>query len=177
MIHIEDQIRSDVGPASADEENFCVLTPLLKFVTTPKHLRNEFKVERCVVPPGVASSLHRHDSVEILYLLEGCIEVFQLGKWTSASAGSIVGISAGALHELRNEGAIPATLLCLISTYVDTAFPPEGSSFHGNYSQGSPTNEEVRQFFVASTRHAYLHKSKVGKQELSGATLTSLRNK
>ncbi len=163
MIQIEDQIRSDVGLASADKENFCVLSPLLKFVTTPKYLRNEFKVERCVVPPGVASSLHRHDSVKILYLLEGCIEVFRSGKWTSASAGSIVGISAGSLHELRNEGAIPATFLCLIGTYVDTAFPLEGSSFHGNYSQGSPTNEEVRQFFVAATRHVYLHKSGVGR--------------
>jgi quercetin dioxygenase-like cupin family protein len=159
MIHIEDQVQSNIGSASSGEGNFCVLSPLLQFVTTSKHQRNEFKVQRCVVPPGVASSLHRHDSVEILHILEGCIEVFQSGKWTSVSAGSIVGISSGALHELRNEGSIPATLLCLIKACVDSPFPRWESCFDWNDTQESPTNEEMRQFFIAATRHAYWQKS------------------
>ncbi len=160
MIYIENQVRSNIGSVSS---GLCVLSPLLKFVTTPKHLRNEFKVQRYVVPPGAVSSLHRHDSVEILHILEGRIEVFHLGRWTSVSAGSIVGISSGALHELRNEGSIPATLLCLTRACVDNSFPRQ-SSFDWNDARESPTIEEMRQFFVAATRHAYWQRSETSEQ-------------
>ena len=54
---------------------FNVFGPLLELLVTPAQTSGAFAVIRGIVPPGVAISLHSHADPEVLFVLEGELNV------------------------------------------------------------------------------------------------------
>jgi hypothetical protein len=66
---------------------FNVFGPLLEFLVTPAQTSGAFAVIRGIGPPGVAIPLHSHADPEVLFVLEGELEVVQDDGDSSRLAG------------------------------------------------------------------------------------------
>ena len=87
---------------------------LLEFLASPEEVGESICLIRGMMPPGVVVPLHRHEEPELLYVLEGSLEVYRSdgpsGGWMAARVGDIVVIPSNVKHALRNGSSVPATL-------------------------------------------------------------------
>ena len=72
---------------------------------------------RGTVPSGVVLPLHRHADLEIFYVLNGSLEVFEAGGpsagWQTVNAGGVVSIPGNVRHALRNTSHSPITSITM----------------------------------------------------------------
>jgi quercetin dioxygenase-like cupin family protein len=68
-----------------------------------------------VAAPGAATPMHFHAEDEIFHVLEGAVTFSIDGNVSSASAGSIVVIPAGAHHAWKNRSNAPIRMLTFFS--------------------------------------------------------------
>ena len=62
---------------SSNEALLDVFGPLLQFLVTPAQSSEAFTLIRGIVLPGVAIPLHSHADPEVLFVLEGELDVLQ----------------------------------------------------------------------------------------------------
>src|SRR5271156_4851496 len=97
----------------AEEQTFIVLGVSLQFLSTPEQINDQISVMRGTVPSGVVIPLHSHADPEMLYVLNGSIEVFQAegpsAGWQTITAEEVVSIPGNVRHALRNTSPSPIT--------------------------------------------------------------------
>jgi len=73
-----------------------------------------FGVNAIVIPPGIESGFHYHDTQEELYFLHsGTIEIeFGDGSVERLEAGGFARVDAATVRKLRNVGDVDAVYLC-----------------------------------------------------------------
>jgi quercetin dioxygenase-like cupin family protein len=100
---------------SSNEPLFDVFGPLFQFLFTPAQSSEAFALIRGIVPPGMAVFLHSHADPEVLFVLEGELNVLQYegdsSHWVTTRPGEVVCIPGDVRHSLRNTSPTTATLL------------------------------------------------------------------
>jgi hypothetical protein len=82
--------RPHTQPAhSVDKQVFNLFGVLLQFLASPDDVGDAISLFRGIVPAGVVIPLHRHADPELLYILEGSLEVFHQTR-DQADGGQLV---------------------------------------------------------------------------------------
>jgi quercetin dioxygenase-like cupin family protein len=132
---------------------------LLQFLSTPEQINDQISVIRGTVPSGVQIPLHSHADPEILYVLNGSLEVFQAegpsAGWQVVTAGEVVSIPGNVRHALRNTSLSPITSITVSKHELYSFFRELARPFDPNRPPGSPTPEEKQQLFSAAEKYEY----------------------
>jgi quercetin dioxygenase-like cupin family protein len=138
---------------------FDVFGPLLQFLVTPAQSFEAFALIRAIVPPGVAIPLHSHADPEVLFVLEGELNVLQYEgdaiHWLTTKPGEAVCIPGDVRHALRNTS--PATVILLLTTTPNLYrfFRELGKPFHPGQPLGPPTRQDMRRLLDLAAQHNY----------------------
>ena len=96
----------NASASHSKQDGFSVLSALLELVSDPGSPTYAGRLSQKTLEPQGVTPLHSHHGPELLYVLEGNVEVCQAGEgtlwWAEADAGSIVSIPAETPHRLRN---------------------------------------------------------------------------
>jgi quercetin dioxygenase-like cupin family protein len=156
--------RESVRPTSSslirkDKQLFNVAGVLLQFLASPEEVGDTICVIRGTMPPGVVVPLHRHEDLELLYVLEGTLEAYRSSEgtpgWTSASVGDVVVIPGNVKHALRNTSSVPVTLAVVTKSELYAFFRELAKPFDPNLHPASPTAEEIQELFAVAAKHGY----------------------
>lgn len=132
---------------------------LLEFLVPPDDTRHEVCLLRGTIPPGVAVPLHSHAEVEIFYVLEGAVEVFQYSDgpptWTTVSAGHTVTIPGNTKHALRNSSPLPSTMVVVTTSKLYEFFQEVTKPFYPDQSAIPPTPQEIEELLGIAARYGY----------------------
>jgi len=136
-------LRGDPAPeVAAGYRPVIQVTPLLKTMTTsagqpivyPKVDDAQVTAVRVVIPPGAETGWHRHPFPCYGYILSGNLVVeMEGGKVEKLSAGQALAESVDVLHNGRNVGTEPVTLVMFVTGEKDKPFtvkaePPAGAN-------------------------------------------------
>ena len=90
---------------AVDKQLFNAAGVLLQFLASPEEVGDAICLIRGTMPPGVVVPLHRHKDPELLYVLEGTLEVYRSSEgsagWTVARVGDVVVVPGNVKHALR----------------------------------------------------------------------------
>ena len=102
-----------------------------------------FSVVELVSEPGTGASLHVHDNEdELVYVLEGDIEVTLGDQTMKATKGVLALLPRGIPHGFTNIGANPSRVLdVILPGNLDNYFV----EMHNLYSNGEPDPEKVEE--------------------------------
>jgi quercetin dioxygenase-like cupin family protein len=143
----------------AEEQTFIVLGVLLQFLTTPEQINDQICVMRATVLSGVEIPLHSHADLEIFYVLNGSIEVFQAegqsAGWQTVTAGEVVSIPGNVRHALRNTSPSPITSITVSKQELYSFFRELARPFDPNRPPAPPTPEEMQQLFRVAEKYEY----------------------
>jgi quercetin dioxygenase-like cupin family protein len=143
----------------AEEQTFIVLGVLLQFLSTPEQINDQITVMRGTVPSEVVIPLHSHADPEILYVLNGSLEVFQAegpsAGWKTANAAEVVSIPGNVRHALRNTSPGPVTSIIVIKQELYSFFRDLARPFDPNRPPAPPTPEEIQEFFSVAEKYDY----------------------
>jgi quercetin dioxygenase-like cupin family protein len=140
---------------SAEQQTFIVLGVLLQFLSTPEQINDQISVVRGTVHPGVVIPLHSHPDPEILYVLNGSLEVFQSEGWQAVAAGEVVSIPGNVRHALRNTCPSPVTVITVSKQELYNFFRELARPFDPNSPPAPPTPEEMQQLFSVAEKYEY----------------------
>jgi quercetin dioxygenase-like cupin family protein len=94
---------------------YVVLGVGIEFLLAPSSSSHEQAVLRCELPGGTIVPLHRHQDMEIFYLLSGSMEFYtDVNGWKTLRAGEVMVIESNVKHALRNlsdETAVSVTVV------------------------------------------------------------------
>jgi len=131
---------------------------LFEILAAPEEVGDGICLIRWTVPPGVEVPLHSHSDLEIFYILEGSLEIFQSKEgasgWTTVGVGAVLAVPGNVKHALRNNSSLPATL-ALVTTSRMYEFFREVSQPFDPGRPVSPTQDEKRKFFATVARYGY----------------------
>lgn len=144
---------------TTDEPRFAVGGTVLQFVSTPVQNGRNLSVMRGGIPPRAVIPLHSHPEVEIFYVTEGTMGVFQddgiSSGWQTVKTDEVVTIAGGVKHALRNPG----------STLVMTVLVSEGQLYRFFRELAEPLDpdglppvpkpEVMRRVFEVGARYQY----------------------
>lgn len=145
---------------SREDEWFYVLEGeiAIEFLASPEDLSDTFCLIRGTMPPGVVVPLHSHAEPELLYVLDGSIEVYRSNhagnEWASAIAGDAVAIPGSVKHALRNSTAANATLALFTKSKL-YAFFRELAQPLDPCQPAPPATENLRELSEAAARYGY----------------------
>jgi quercetin dioxygenase-like cupin family protein len=132
---------------------------LFEFLASPDETLSEICLIRGTFPSGVAVPLHSHSDVELFYILEGSIEVFQFGNgthgWVSFGPGDVVSISGKVKHALRNSSPLPATLVLVTTSKLYSFFREVTKPVDRDHTAKPPTPEKMEKVFETAARYGY----------------------
>jgi quercetin dioxygenase-like cupin family protein len=80
-------------------------------LATPSRGASQVSLIRQVQQPGGQGPLHTHDREELILLERGSISVAGTETTAELQAGDLLVIPAGAAHQIRNTGSVPAEWL------------------------------------------------------------------
>ena len=144
---------------SGSEPLFNVFGPLLRFLVTPAQTSEAFALMRSIVPPGVAIPLHSHADPEVLFVLEGELEVLQhdgkSSRWLTAQSGETICIPGDVKHALRNASPVPAAVLLITSPNIYHFFRELGKPFQADERTGPPTPQETQRLLELAAKYSY----------------------
>ena len=153
---------------ASNEPTFDIFGVRLQFLIAPEQSNGKISLYRGTLPPGIVVPLHSHPEPEVLYVLEGNLEVYQeIGTWQGWSisrAGNVVAIPAGMKHALRNTSSSPTTTVLvtqerLYGFFREVARPVDGQP-------GTPPSpEELQNLFSVAAKYGYW----MGSPEENGA--------
>jgi len=136
-----------------------VFGPLLQFVVTPAQSSEAFTLIRGIVPPGVAIPLHSHADPEVLFVLEGELNVLKYeggsSHWVTTKAGETVCIPGDVRHALRNTSTATVTLLLITTPNIYRFFCELGKPFHPDQPLGPPTPQDMQRLLDLAARYNY----------------------
>ena len=132
---------------------------LLEFLASPEEVGESVCLIRGMMPSGVVVALHRHEEPELLYVLEGSLEVYRSdgpsGGWMAARVGDIVVIPSNVKHALRNGSSVPATLALVTKSELYAFFRELAKPFDPNQRQDAPTPEAIQELMAVAAKHGY----------------------
>jgi quercetin dioxygenase-like cupin family protein len=143
----------------SDQQAFNVIGVKIQFLATPGQVRDQISVMRGAVRPGGVIPLHSHPDPEIIYILEGSIEVFQSegpdAGWSTVSAGQTVSIPGKTKHALRNVTSLPVITVLITKAGIYQFFRELALPFDPNQLPAHPTPEEMQKLFTAAAKYEY----------------------
>lgn len=66
------------------------------------------------IAPGGNTPRHAHEWEHEMFIHGGCGEVFGRGAWHAVAAGRVAFIPGNEEHQIRNTGAEPLVVVCLV---------------------------------------------------------------
>jgi quercetin dioxygenase-like cupin family protein len=87
------------------------------------------------IGPGDLDMPHYHSAEEIVYVIEGTMEMTVANESVQAKAGDVIAIPAGTLHSPKNVGEGPLRILVFLTsavashTFEDTVLPMSAPTF------------------------------------------------
>lgn len=144
---------------AADRQVFNAAGVLLQFLASPGEVGDAICLIRGTMPPGVVVPLHSHEDLELLYVLEGTLEVYRSNEgpagWTEAAAGDVVVIRSNVKHALRNGSSLPVTLALVTKSQLYAFFRELAKPFDSNQRPTPPTPEEIQELFAVAAECGY----------------------
>lgn len=151
-------IKSHAGYV-AGKQLFNAAGVLLQFLASPDEVGDAICLIRGTMPPGVVVPLHSHAEPEVLYVLDGSLQVYGSTEgangWTNAGVGDVVIIPGGVKHALRNASSLPATLALITKSQLYQFFRELAKPFDPNQPPSAPTPEAMQQLFEAAAKYGY----------------------
>ena len=93
---------------------------LFEILASPEEVGDPICLIRGTVPPAVAVPLHSRSDLELFYVLEGSVEIFQSKEgasgWTTVGAGAVVAVPGNVKHALRNTSSLQATMVVVTTS-------------------------------------------------------------
>jgi quercetin dioxygenase-like cupin family protein len=139
---------------------------LLQFLASPEEAGDSICVIRGTMPPEVVVPLHSHAEPEILYVLDGTLEVYREDKnsndkeeaneWTTASAGDVITIPGHVKHALRNSSSlVPVSSLLATQSELYKFFREIAKPFDPAQPPAPPTPADLQELLAATSKHGY----------------------
>jgi quercetin dioxygenase-like cupin family protein len=129
---------------SSDRQLFNASGVLCEFLASPEEVGDAICLIRGTMPPGSVVPLHSHAEPELLYVLEGSVEVFRSsersGGWTTAGVGEVVTIPGSVKHALRNSSSLPMTLVLVPKSELYKFFCELAKPFDAKQRPAPPTS-------------------------------------
>jgi quercetin dioxygenase-like cupin family protein len=152
-------LTKDQPTYAVDKQVFNVAGVLLQFLASPEEVGDGICLIRGTMPPGVVVPLHRHEDLELLYVLEGTLEVYRSNEgsagWTEARAGGLAIIPSNAKHALRNGSSLPVTLALVTKSRLYALFRELARPFDSNQRPTPPTSEAIQELFAVAAKYGY----------------------
>ena len=152
-------LTKDQPTDAVDKQVFNAAGVLLQFLASPEEVGDGICLIRGTMPPGVVVPLHRHEELELLYVLEGTLEVYRSNEgpagWTAAAAGDVVVIRSNVKHALRNGSSLPVTLALVTKSQLYAFFRELAKPFDSNQRPTPPTPEGIQELFAVAANYAY----------------------
>jgi hypothetical protein len=101
------------------------------------------------------SPLHSHEEPELLYILEGSLEVFRSSGWMRAGVGEVVLIPGNIKHALRNSSSVPMTLALVTKSELYKFFRELAKPFDAKQRPAPPTPEAMQELFRVAAKYGY----------------------
>ena len=132
---------------------------LFEILVSPEEIGDGICLIRGTVPPGVAVPLHRHSDLELFYVLEGSLEIFQSKEgasgWTTVGVGAVVPVPSNVKHALRNTSSLPAIMVVVTTSKMYEFFSEISKPFDPKRRPAPPTSEEMTTFLGTVARYGY----------------------
>lgn len=144
---------------AVEKQVFNAAGVLLQFLASPEEVGDAICLIRGTMPPGVVVPLHRHEEPELLYVLEGTLEVYRSNEesagWTAAPVGDVVVIPGNVKHALRNGSSLPVTLTLVTKSELYAFFRELAKPVDPNLRLTPPTVEETQELFAVAAKYGY----------------------
>jgi quercetin dioxygenase-like cupin family protein len=138
---------------------FDITGTVLQFLVTPAEISEAFAMMRGIVSPGVVVPLHSHADPEVLFILEGELEVFKGDdgsiRWRTARSGETICIPSDVKHALRNNSPTPAAVLLTTTPNIYRFFRELGKPFYPDQPAVQPTPADLERLRTLAARHNY----------------------
>ena len=138
-----------------DKHVFSVAGVLCEFLASPEEVGDTICLIRGTMPPGVVVPLHSHEEPELLYILEGSLEVFRSSGWMRAGVGEVVLIPGNIKHALRNSSSVPMTLALVTKSELYKFFRELAKPFDAKQRPAPPTPEAMQELFRVAAKYGY----------------------
>ena len=102
--------------------------------------------------------LHSHPDLELFYVLEGSIEIFQSKEdagWTTVGLGAVAVVPGNVKHALRNTSSLPATSVLVTTSKMCEFFGEVSRPFDPKRRPAPLTPEEMKNFLGIVARYGY----------------------
>jgi quercetin dioxygenase-like cupin family protein len=146
-----------IDPSS--EPLFSILGPVVQFLVDPAKASGAFGLIRGTVAPGIEVPVHSHADAEIIYVLDGILDVLQVNgnssRWLTAKPGEIVCIPGDAKHALRNSSREPVVLLLASTPEIYGFFLELAKPFDPNQPAAPEDPEEMERLAALSAKYNY----------------------
>ena len=143
----------------AGKQLFNAAGVLLQFLASPDEVGDAICLIRGTMAPGVAVPLHSHAEPEILYVLDGLLQVYRSTEgangWTNAGVGDVVIIPGGEKHALRNTSSVPAALALVTKSQLYQFFRELAKPLDPNQPPSAPAPEAMKQLFEFAAKYGY----------------------
>jgi quercetin dioxygenase-like cupin family protein len=144
---------------TTDEPMYAVVGTLLQFVSTPDRNGGNLSVMRGGIPPRAVIPLHSHDDVEIFYVTEGTMEVFQddgtSSGWQTAYPGDVVTIAGGVKHAIRKPNSTSVMTVLVSGGQLYSFFRELAQPLNPGATPPVPTPEVMQRLFEVAARYQY----------------------
>jgi quercetin dioxygenase-like cupin family protein len=144
---------------TADKQVFNAAGVLLQFLASPGEIGDAICLIRGTMPSGVVVPLHSHAEPEILYVLEGSLEVFRSNRringWTTADVGDVLTIPGSVKHALRNSSSLPVTVALVTKSELYKFFRKLAKPFDPNERQTPPMREAIQELVAVAAEYGY----------------------
>ena len=155
-------VDAQMSPPPSRTAHKVLTTPngtLLEILAPPEEVGDGICLIRGTVPPGAAVPLHSHPDLELFYLLEGSMEIFQskegARQWLTVGVGAVAAVPGNVKHALRNTSSSPATIVLVTTSKMYEFFGEVSKPFDPKRRPAPPTPEEMRAFFDTVGRYGY----------------------
>ena len=145
--------------ATSADRTFNMFGVLFNFLVTPNETGYEITLFKGTLPPGVVIPLHSHAEAEVLYVLEGSLEVYresgEAPGWSTTPPGGVLAIPGNVKHALRNTSSTPTTVLLVTQEELYNFFRSIAKPFEAGQMPAPPSPEDMQQLFAAAAKYHY----------------------
>ena len=107
---------------------------------------------RATLPPRAAIPLHAHPEAETFVVLDGCLDVYVDGEWRSGGPGTVLPVTGGATHAIRNGGDELVVTIC-VTTAPLLAFFRDAAEPVGAEPPGPPSPARLQRLAAIALAH------------------------
>lgn len=149
---------ADVSSVISPQSGVVLGVPI-DFLATPDAVKSDIALIRGTLMPSMSVPLHSHADPEVIYVLDGAIEVYQespeRSKWETAQQGDTIILPGGVKHALRNSFSSPVITLAVTQKELYGFFQELLVPVSQGVPPGKPGPKQMEALFVAASRHGY----------------------